>query len=209
VTHSILNDVLAMRRGDTVALDAYLERTGITVFEPIKGHPWRFDAILYILCAYSEDSPMVVLGRDSADEKAAICFKLQLPDDLAQAFSTLSDKAFKKCVMDYLYAFAGPEFQNVQFLRIQLANIQKIVTEMLCFTAKDDGEGVLTTEFDAATYSRLLKESREVAAAIARTEKDLKDRKRPFTFINGFFENVGRRRKSTDKLGPEQSELVK
>lgn len=195
MTRSILDDVLQLEPINIGSLRKYFDDIALFIFSPLYSLPDGEQIIMFILCAYSEDSPMLVCNEDYEMEKNAICDKLNIPDYKRSQLIHLSDSIIRQCVIDYLRLFAGAEFQNLQFLKRKLADVEEILVRMLCRREVKGQEEVLTTEFDEGTHSRLIKESRGLAEDIERIEKSLKARKK-YLFVEKFFDKKASSKKS-------------
>jgi len=189
MVYSILDDVLGLKDKSLEGLKMYFESVGVGVFEDLYNLPDAHNIIMFILLGYSQDSPMLIANQDYKVQKMNICTKLGIPEYKQNDLVNVKDKVIRRVIYNYLEDFAGAEFQNLMFLKIKLADTEEIIVNMLCRETIAGEEGVVdTSKFDAAAHARLLKESRELALAITRIEKELKDRKKPYLFIENFFD---------------------
>jgi hypothetical protein len=208
MTRSILDDVLALETKSIEPVIAYFKEVGVDVFSPLYSLPDAYEIIMFILLAYSEESPMVICNQDYEVQKHNVCDKLEIADFKRGKFIRIKDAVIKKCVFDYLNDFAGAKFRHLQFLKWKCADAEEILTGMLCRTQNKDGdEVVITDEFDEATHSRLLKESRIMAMEIDKLEKDIKN-KNGHLFIDKFFEKSSHSRKN-ESFTIESNPLIK
>lgn len=176
---SVLNDALAFR-DQPEKLFEYLQSINLTIFDPvIKEHEPREAAqtILFILCAYSEDSPLVALKRNSKVEQEGICDYLNLPEYLRKKLITLQDNTTRRAVTAYVNEFAGPLFRSYMFLRIQYDDFELRLTnrDFIIRTIKEDKDGKETTEtYDTKEHGKAVQESVRIATKLTEVEKQLK-----------------------------------
>jgi len=138
---SILNDCLLLRNKDPEELRQYLQSINIKIFDTLfsKLDPLvAKQTVLFILCAYSEDSPLQVLRQDSREEKIGICDFLDIPEFLRSNLFNLSDPDVRRSVTTYLNQFAGPIYKSWQFLKIQAQDLENDIINRAFATRKED-----------------------------------------------------------------------
>lgn len=184
MTVSILNDILILYRAspDTTKIEDYFRQINVLIFSDIFATSQkRYEAnqkIAYILSAYSEDSPMIVLRQDSKVEKENICEYLQIPEFLRKELMDLKDPKVRAATIDYLNAFAGPTFRTLMFLKIQQEFLEQVITrrELSIPKVEEDAEGNKFTQyyFDFKEYGKAVTEHARIAKQIDMLEKGMK-----------------------------------
>lgn len=182
MTTSILNDTLLLKNQTPDKLQEYLQSINLTIFDPIFHNSQNLEEakqkVLYILTAFSEDSPLLILRQDSKEEKEGICEYLGIPEYMRGALQQLSDQDARRAVTEYLTKYAGVLFKTLMFLRIQYDDIQLGITSR-AYTIKTrttDKEGVVTeTEmFDFKESGKAVMELLRLAKMIDTTEKQIR-----------------------------------
>ena len=93
-------------------------------FKPIEAH----QTILFILCGYSEDSPLLILRQDTKEEKTGICEFIGIPEILRPPLMNLTEPEVRRAVTTYVTRFAGPLHRSLFFMRIQLNDFDLAIT---------------------------------------------------------------------------------
>lgn len=185
MTTSILNDALLLKEEAPDKLQKYFNSIGLDIFDPIFYNSQNIQEaqqkILYILCAYSEDSPLIILRQDSKEEKEGICEYLGLPDFMRKPLMDLSEIEVKKAATQYLEQFAGQEFKTLMFLKIQLADMERDVTNREFTTLKEegkqeDGTTILRPYYDIKEHGRAQQECRRLSTEIVKFEDSIKSK---------------------------------
>lgn len=195
MTRSILDDVLGLEEKTVESLKAYFDSIGVQTFTPIYPLPDAYKIILFILCAYSEESPMLICNQDVYTEKNNICDKIGIPEYMRGTLFRMDQSVIRDAVKKYLLDFASAEFKNLQFLKINLMDVEDILAGKLCRKEVKEEEVVITTEFDDVTYRKLLEQSTRLAKDIAKAERELKTAKE-YMYIENFFDGAQRDRKN-------------
>jgi|SRR6185436_4755552 len=129
---SILNDCLLLKNEPADKLQGYLHSINLTIFDPIFHNSQSTEEakqkILYLLCAYSEDSPLLILRQDSKEEKEGICEYLQIPDFMRKNLMELTDREVRLATTQYLIQFAGQLFKALKLIDIQLEDLNLAIT---------------------------------------------------------------------------------
>jgi hypothetical protein len=138
VTNSILDHMIPhFRGGKTDAqFKSILNEISCFVFDrvfsvfTIEGEAKQ--VVMYILYAYSKESPMLIFMADSEKEKEGICRNLNIPDYLANRLITLdseigNDPILMECINDFLEMYAPQDWRTLQFLKMQVSNLQREV----------------------------------------------------------------------------------
>ena len=179
---SILNDALLLRDQEVGKFQDYFKTTGIRTFDPVFASTAKPEdarsVILFILCAYSYDSPLIALRRNSQVEKEGICDYLGISGELRIALMELEDKVIRNVVTQYIVDYAGPVFRSYCFLKIQYDDYELQITRK-AFTIKTsstDKDGQTTTDerFDPKEHGKAVKEMTSIAAKLKELERELK-----------------------------------
>lgn len=144
---SLLNDCLTIKSEPPDKLREYLKAANLLIFEPIFDNNKPEEAkqtILYILCSFSEDSPLLILRRDSDSEKEAICDYLDIPDYVRGKLFILSDQVTRKAATQYITEFASPLFKALKLIEIQLEDLSLAITNREYLITKEDKEETIT-----------------------------------------------------------------
>ena len=181
MTLSILNDALEIKDQPAEILQQYLHDINLNIFDPIFHNSANLteakQKILYILCAYSEDSPLLILRQDSKEEKESICDYLQIPEFLRAKLYTLEENEVRRATTEYLVRFAGSLFRALMFQRIQYDDFELGITNR-SYTIKESKEkdgGVVTTEmFDIKEHGKAIAELGRLSRNINNLEKEIK-----------------------------------
>lgn len=183
MTKSILNDILSIREGSPEDLQYYLRSINLTLFDPIFHNSQNLQEakqiILYIVVAYSEDSPLVILRQDAKEEKQSICEYLQIPEFLRENLTNLLTPEVRKAATQYLEQFAGQEFKTLMFMKVQLNDFERDITNREFKESKvtgKDGEGkdIIQFYYDIKEHGKSVSESLRLAKSITALEKELK-----------------------------------
>jgi hypothetical protein len=182
MTTSILNDALILRKDTPEKLQEYLYSINLTIFDPIFHNSADLkeaqQTILFILCAYSEDSPLLILRRDNKEEADSICEYLQIPEYIRHKLITLSDNVTRRAVTQYVMEFAGPLFRSYSFLKIQANDFELDITNR-AYTIKKtevdkDGKETITEIFDTKEHGKAIIEHARILRTIKGLEEQIK-----------------------------------
>lgn len=182
MTTSILNDALLLKEEAPGKLQAYFQSIALDIFDPIFHNSQKLQEaqqkILYILCAYSEDSPLIILRQDSKEEKEGICEYLGLPDFMRKPLMDLSEPEVRRATTDYLGRFAGPLFKSLMFLKIQQQDFELDITnrafEITTTETDKEGKETITRKFDPKEHMKAVSEYEKLARKIHALENELK-----------------------------------
>ena len=173
MTTSILNDCLLLKDEDPQKIIDYLKKINLTLFDPIIESiqdPLHLkQTILFLLCAYSEDSPLIIIRQDAKEEKSAICEYLQIPELYHHPLIELSDPLVRQAAIQYLERFAGQEFKTLQYLKIQLADFERDTTARVFTTSKDE-----IIQYDYKEHMKAVTETKRLATLIHQAEEHIK-----------------------------------
>ena|ERR1700761_3624754 len=183
MTTSILNECLLLRSNPLQEMVEYLHSINITLFDSLI--PQEEDelksteakqTILYILIAFSEDSPMIILRQDDRTEKTAICEFLQIPELYRNSLLNLTDSKVRTAVTTYVSQFAGPLFRNLCFLKIQLADYELNITNRSygAFDKLDDEGKPISYNYDVKEHSKAVTETIRLSKEIDKLEREIK-----------------------------------
>lgn len=186
MTTSILNDCLLLRDQPFEKTKEYLHTINVLVFDNIIAKYTPQEAhqiILYILCAYDEQSPLVIARQDSKAEQDGICEFLNIPEFKRKALIELKDSYVRIAVTDYVTQFAGEIFRSLMFMKIQLQDYQLAITNKQYYTSREDknssGEGeakLVEFVFDFKEQSKAQTQCNILAKQIEALEKQIKDK---------------------------------
>jgi len=180
MTSSILNECLLLyKKKETI--QEYLHSINVTIFDPIFHSSQDLreatQKIMFILCAYSEDSPLLILRQDSKEEKEGICEYLQLPEFMRRPLMELSDIEVRRATTQYLTLFAGPLFKSLQFMKIQYEDFDLDITNRafsIKKTEEKEGTSITTEIFDSKEHMKAVNELAKLAKTIDVLEKQLR-----------------------------------
>ena len=173
MTYSILNDCLLLRNEPVEKLQNYFKAINVTIFGAIfnkyssSQHEAK-QAILFILCAYSEESPMVVIRQDNKTEMDNICEYLQIPEYFRPRLYDLSDTEVRTATTQYLTQFSGPLFRAYKFLLIRMADLELDIVNRNFGEKKGD-----TEEGEPTLFYWDLKEQQKAEANMIRLANEL------------------------------------
>lgn len=180
MTISILNDALQIKEETPDKLQEYLHSINLTIFDPIFHVSANLveakQKVLFILCGYSEESPLVILRQDSKIEKEGICEYLQIPDFLRRSLMELSETEVRIATTQYLTQFAGPLFKALKLIDIQLEDLNLAITNKQYYLK--DGEVIDLYDYKAhagavTQYEMLAKRKRLIEREISAQVKQL------------------------------------
>lgn len=143
MTTSLLNDCLLFKDQPPEQLIEHLKTINLTIFNAIISKYPLLEAkqtILFILTAYSEDSPLLILRQDATDQKEGICEYLNIPEYLRGGLLQLTDPEVRKTVTKYIADFSGPLFRALKLIEIQLDDLNMAITNRE-YTVKGKAEG--------------------------------------------------------------------
>lgn len=216
MTVSILNECLLLRNKPLKEMVDYLHGINIHLFDDIIPKTTTDEepdaiksveakqAILYVLCAFSEESPMIIMRQDDKVEKDAICEFLNIPELYRPALLTLSQQAVRKTVTRYVTQFAGPLFKNLFFLKIQLADYELNVTNRNygTFFKKDEEGNLQEPTYDFKEHAKSVTETIRLSKEIAKLENEIKGQIKRLDGIESMKEYKS---KATNKSGGARS----
>lgn len=216
MTTSILNEVLLLKDKHVFEIEKYLHSINVHIFDYITKHLSTEEAsgslehqeakqtILYILCAYSEDSPLIILRNDDKTEKLAICEFLNIPEIYRHALLSLTKNEVRVAVTTYVSQFSGPLFRNLCFLKIQLADYELNITNRNYGTfGKLDDKGVpIEWLYDGKEHAKSVTETIRLSKEIDKLEREIKSQVKR---MDGIEELKAFKHKSTNKTGGARS----
>ncbi len=177
MTTSILNDVLLLKNETPEKLQEYLHTINLNIFDPIfHNSPNLKEAqqtITFILCCYSEDSPLLILRQDSKEEKEGICEYLQIPEYMRVKLMNLSDHETRRATTQYLRQFASPLFKALKMIEIQLEDLNLAITNREYKVIKDEEEKVILL-YDFPTHAKAVTQYEMLCKRKDALEKELK-----------------------------------
>lgn len=183
MTTSILNDTLLIKDQPANILQEYLHTINLNIFDDIFHKSQNLEEakqkILFILTAYSEDSPLLILRQDSKEEKEGICEYLNIPEFLRGNLMTLQEPEVRKATTQYLTQFAGPLFKALMLIFIQLEDLNMAITNRE-YVVRDDkakkgeGEIVTITLYDWAQHSKAVQQYELLSKKASALEKEIK-----------------------------------
>lgn len=176
MTLSILNDCLKLKDQPSSKMLEYLHSINITIFDKIFNNP-QLDfepklITLYILCAYSEESPFIIPRQDAKIEQENICEFLQIPEIYRNGLIQLDDKEVRSAVTNFSSQFCGPLLRWLNFAKIQYQYFEKVITNR-DFGTKEDEESIFW-RYDIKEHGKAIAEMERLAKKIALWERELK-----------------------------------
>lgn len=215
MTTSILNDVLQIRNDSPETLQNYLHEINLTIFDPIFHNSSNLEeakqTIQYIIVAFSEDSPLVILRQDAQEEKNNVCEYLNIPEIFRGPLFSLVNAEVRKATTNYLEQFASQEFKTLMFMKIQLADMERDITNREFSTKKDE-----IYYYDIKEHGRAIQECRRLATEISKLESAIKNKIKYLGIENmqqWLSKGVRKNSTSTNGLfrgsGLEHSDLIK
>ena len=206
MTNSILNDALLLRSEPGEKLQEYLHSINLTLFDSIfHNSPSIQEAkqkVLYILTAFSEESPLLILRQDSREEKEGICEYLQIPEFLRKNLMELSDHETRRAATQYISQFAGPLFRSLMFMKIQSDDYELMITNRdfaIKKTEMIDDKEVTTETFDVKEHGKAIAEFARLSKTIDTLEKQIRQQVKRMEGIDDLKEFT-RHGKDTGKL---------
>lgn len=182
---SVLNDCLLLRNEPFEKTKEYLTTINLTIFDNLidKYKNEAHQIILYILCAYDEQSPLVIARQDSKAEQDGICEYLNIPEFKRKKLIELQDSYVRLAVTDYVTRFAGEVYRSLMFMKIQLQDYQLAITNNQYYIIRDDKD---SSEEGAAKKEEILLDWKEkgkaqqqcniLAKQIEALEKEIKEK---------------------------------
>lgn len=185
MTHSILNDIMLLRTNTLVDWFEYFKKINCSIFDQIlktgaennnNAEAKAKNTILFILCAFDEESPMVISRQDAIEEKIQICEYLDIPEYQRQDLMYLQDEVLRKCVTSYLMQFAGEIFRNYMFMKIQLLDFELMITNKdFMYDKQEDEEGKsISCHFDSKENMKAIQQKEILSRLIVKTENEMR-----------------------------------
>lgn len=187
--YSAFNDIAeACRVKSADEVKVFLNSHGIYFFdeiysalETVNEEPKRkfpgespVSIIKFIVYAYSEDSPYLILRANAKAEKEGICDHLGISEIWRHMLVELDCNVIRKAVTSYLEYFAGIEFKQWQFMKIQYNDLMTmIVNKAFHIYEKDKTE----PSFDQKSYFEAEGKTERLATRIAKLEGELREKK--------------------------------
>ncbi len=211
-------------QGDKTSLELfdYLHSLNIRLFDPVYHqkeaietspdekvsrtkyqHQDPLKIITYILYAYSEDSPYLVLGANPEKEKEEICARLDVPDHLWNDLIHLEDSSIKGAVLDYISMYGTPQWwTDLKLLEIQYQDAAKSIAKGITKYNKDTGE----YEPDHTGQSRAIKSYEDFGKRLNNMREEIKQNfGSQLRFLNSISEELKGRNSSNGKISWENS----
>lgn len=188
MTHSILNDIMLLRSKPIQEWVSYFAATNCRIFDTIirsgnEGNNHNAEAkakntILFILCAFDEDSPMVISRLDAVTEKEQVCDYLDIPEYQRQNLIHLQDNDVRLAVTTYLMQYAGEVFRNYMFMKIQLLDFELMITNKdFMYDKKESEDGkTVTCAYDSKENMKAIQQKEILSRMIAKTEQEMKSK---------------------------------
>lgn len=181
MTLSVLNDALLRRKGSPEEFKQYFTDRAISIFDGVfkDYEPEEARKIaLYILCGYSEDSPLVIPRMDSQEEKNGICMFLDIDGDLKASLMNLRDPVIRRATTQYMMQFCGPVFRSYKMMEVRMRDMELFITNREYVVRKTEvdkeGKETITETQDAKEYSKAVTEHLRLAKQMEMVEKQLK-----------------------------------
>jgi hypothetical protein len=152
----------------------YLHSINLHIFDDLfQNRETDYDprhAVLYILTAYSEDSPLIILRQDSRVEQENICDYLGIPELYRHNFINLVDKSIRRAVTNYVHSFSSQTFRWLMFAKIQYRDYEMIVTNRDFKVAEGDTN---TYNYSMPDHNKAVMAMYSLAKAISQCEKEI------------------------------------
>jgi hypothetical protein len=211
MTTSILNDALLLRNEPGERLQECLHNINLTLFDPIFHNSSSIQEakqkVLYILCAFSEESPLLILRQDSKEEKEGICEYLGIPEFMRKKLMELSEPEVRRATTHYISQFAGPLFRSLMFMKIQSDDYELMITNRDFSIRKTeivDDKEVVTETFDVKEHGKAIAEFARLSKTIDSLEKQIRQQVKRYEGIEDLQEFT-RHGKDTGKLKGQRS----
>ena len=183
MTTSILNDLLSIRNESPDKIQEYLSSINLSIFQDVTEAYPPLEAkqiILFIVTAYSEDSPLLIVRSDSHEEKIGICEYLGIPEIFRGKLIQLTDPTVRKATTQYIINFAGPLFKALKLIEIQLEDLNLAITNREYYIKPKDNESteekdVKITLYDWKEHSKAVQQYEILSKKKDALEKQLKD----------------------------------
>jgi hypothetical protein len=176
MTTSLLNECISLRKDLPEKLYDYLQSKALTIFNPIyetaKPNEAKF-IVLYILCCYSEDSPLLILRRDSDEEKEAVCDYLEIPDYMRAPLFQLKQPEVRTITTQYLWQFATPLFKALKLMEIQAEDLNLAITNRE-YIVQPKEEEVKITLYDFKEHGKAVQQYEILIKRIDALQKQMK-----------------------------------
>jgi hypothetical protein len=134
MTYSIVNELLPFVDKTTKELKEYLEDINIRMFNVIFANFCLKEEakyiVLFIILAYSEESPYLIKDADATLEKEAILERIQAPEYIHDWLITLYDDKgiILNAVYDYVDYFPSSDFKRLKTLQNAISDLQGMVS---------------------------------------------------------------------------------
>lgn len=181
----------------------YLDSIGLQMFNCFFNDPYTgedaYFIIAYIIRAYDQDSPFIIARADRRQEKNDICDSLKMPEYIRTWVTELELEDVRNIIVEYVDKFAGEEYRNYLFNKMQLDDLRKMITKK---ESKDADK-----QFSIKDHTALIRETNRLAKEIEAIEKILKDR---ISYNHMVKDEVAKARKKTQSgVKMENSEHIK
>lgn len=182
MTTSILDDVLKLKNDTPEKLQEYFQSINLPLFDTIFHSSQNLkeakQKVLFIIIAYSEDSPLLILRQDSKEEKEGICDYLQMPDFMRHKLMQLTEPEVRKATTQYLTQFAGPLFKSLMFMKIQRDDLDLDITNRAFvvkkITKSEGGAEVTEETYDPKAHGAAVAERARLSKNIDAIEKEIR-----------------------------------
>lgn len=191
MTESILNDCLLLKDQPLQEMRAYFSRINLTIFDDLIDQSQDKEVtkqiILYIICAYSEDSPLLIIRNDMKAEKESICEYLHIPEFARFSLLNLKEPSVRKAATAYVTQFAGQLFKTLCFLKIQYCDFELDITnrEFRMIRKEDDPENAVF-HYDIKEHGKAIAEMTRIGKQIEQIEKEIKAKVKQMDGIAAF-----------------------
>lgn len=175
MTTSVLNECLLLKDKPTEKMIEYLHSINLHIFDEIftkRDTDYNpIHAVLYILAAFSEESPLIILRQDSKTEQENICDYLQIPELYRHNFINLIDKGMRRAVTQYIDVFSGALFRWLAFAKVQYRDFEIMVTNKDFKTKAGEEE---MYNYDIKEHGKCISEMERLAKKIEIVEGQLR-----------------------------------
>ena len=180
MTKSILNDCLLLRKEPVQKIFAYFKSIGLTMFDGLLNGD-KIKEVLYVLAAYSDESPLVIARQDDIQQKRRICSFLEIPEPEIEDLINLKDKEVRNAAIKFMQEFCGIEFSAWMRMKVQYNDYDIAITSRDEYLIEDK-EG--NKKYDVKAHGDAVKQMAYLSREIAKMEKVLTEKNKQFDGIS-------------------------
>jgi hypothetical protein len=194
---SFLDSAIPYLERSSEELDRWLEITGVTCFRPVFSEyepGYAKYIVTYIMYAYSQDSPYLVLGRESAQEKLHIAENIvNMPESLVGDCVKMNSSTVGEVIAAYLDWQGDNDYKRLNYKRDLY---EKLSSAMLKDLGGEDGVDVKKMIENDKYLDQLLVDIHEMEERLGQRYKyvninkeEIEDRRKQVKEVSGNIEN--------------------